>query len=197
VNVPYRVLYRLGITPWDREDVPERVRLLLEESPHPGRALDVGCGTGRDSVYLARHGWAVTAIDGVPQALDAARRRAEAAGVEVKFVQGDVTALHTLGVGEGYDFVLDRGCFHGLGDDARESCAQGVTAVAAPGAGLLMFAFAPGRRGPAPRGISAEELMRYFGRGWELISSEPDTEVQLARWLGNAEPTWHRLKRRG
>jgi SAM-dependent methyltransferase len=179
MNVRYRILYRLGITPWEREEVPERVKQVIEEWPHPGRALDVGCGTGRDAVYLAQRGWAVTAVDGVPQALDAGRRRAEAVGAEVEFVRGDVARLQTLGIGEGYDFVLDRGCFHGLGDDARESCAQGVTAVAARGAGLLMFAFAPGRHGPAPRGISAEQLMRHFGQGWELVSSAPDTEVRF------------------
>ena len=51
---PYRLLYRLGITPWDREQVPRPVIELAEVlSASPGRALDVGCGTGRDAVYLA------------------------------------------------------------------------------------------------------------------------------------------------
>jgi len=193
----YRILYGLGITPWEREESPERVKQAVQEWPRPGRALDLGCGTGRDAVYLAQHGWAVTAIDGVPQALNAARQRAEAAGVDVNWVQGDVTRLQELGIGEGYDFVLDRGCFHGLGDDARELCAQGVTAVAAPGAGLLMFAFAPRFHGPAPRGISAEQLVRCFEPGWELVSSAPDTDAHLPRWLRRTKPTWHWLKRRG
>ena len=195
MTTPYRLLYRLGVTPWDREAVPEQLRRVVEERPGAWRALDVGCGTGRDAVYLAQQGWAVTAVDGVPQALAAARQRAEAAGADVNWVQGDVTRLHALGIGDGYDFVVDRGCFHGLDDQGRERCAQGVTAVAAPAAELLMLAFVPGRRGPAPRGISVEQLMRYFGGAWELVSSEPETEAQLPLWLRNAHPTWHRLKR--
>jgi SAM-dependent methyltransferase len=196
VSVRYRILYRLGITPWEREDVPARVKQTIAEWPRDGRALDVGCGTGRDAVYLTQHGWEVTAVDGVAQALDAARQRAQAAGVEVNWVQGDVTRLQELGIGDGYDLVLDRGCFHGLRDEERERCARGVTEVTAPGAGLLMLAFTPGFHGPAPRGISAEQLMGYFGKDWELVASVPETEARLPRWLRNATPTWQSLKRR-
>ena len=37
----------------------------------PGQALDVGCGEGADALWLARHGWQVTAVDISPTALDA------------------------------------------------------------------------------------------------------------------------------
>ncbi len=196
MNIRYRILYRLGITPWDREQVPGQVRRLAAEWPQPGRALDVGCGTGRDAVHLAQHGWMVTAIDSVPQALDAARARARNTGVEVSWVQGDVTELQRARVGEGFDLVLDRGCFHGLSDEDRERCAHGITDAAAPGAQLLMFGFVPRWRGGiAPRGISAEQLIACFGEQWELLSSDADSDVQLPRWL-HAEPTWHRLKKR-
>src|SRR3954468_20682622 len=47
----------------------------------PGRALDLGCGEGGDAVWLADHGWAVTAVDISSTALDRARRAAEGAGV--------------------------------------------------------------------------------------------------------------------
>jgi SAM-dependent methyltransferase len=196
VNFRYRILYRLGITPWERDQVPRQLQEVAAEFPQPGRALDVGCGTGRDAVYLAQQGWTVSAIDSVQQALDAARARAKSAGVEVNWVQGDVTRLPDSGVGEAFELVLDRGCFHGLGDEARERCAHGITAVTARGAQLLMFAFAPGWHGPAPRGIGAPELARCFGERWELIASEPDPEAQLPRWLRNADPTWHRLRKR-
>src|SRR5205807_10050374 len=135
-------------------------------------------GTGRGRVDREQRGRAGTADEGAPQSSAAASQRAEAAGADVNWVQGDVTRLHALGIGDGYDFVVDRGCFHGLDDQGRERCAQGVTAVAAPAAELLMLAFVPGRRGPAPRGISVEQLMRYFGGAWELVSSEPETEAQ-------------------
>src|SRR4051812_7704514 len=199
MSVAYRILYRLGITPWDRDEVPPRITQVAAERPAPGRALDLGCGTGRDAVYLGQQGWAVSAVDAVPKALDAARRRSRQAGVDVDFRQGDVTRLEQLGLEPGYDLVLDRGCFHGLTDDDRDACARGVNALAAPDAELLMFAFSPRRHRPAPRGISAEEIVQRFGGPdeWELVDSTRDTEGRLPPWLRNADPAWHRLRRRG
>src|SRR5205823_4307992 len=96
---PYRLLYRLGVTPWEREQVPRPVVEMADEmSTSPGRALDVGCGTGRDAVYLAKRGWTVTGIDGIQRALDGARRRAQDAEVDVNWVIGDVTRLQSLGI---------------------------------------------------------------------------------------------------
>jgi SAM-dependent methyltransferase len=194
---PYRLLYLLGITPWDREQIPQPVVELAEElAASPGQALDVGCGTGRDAVYLAGRGWTVTGVDSVPRAIERARQRAQDAGAEVEWVLGDVAALQSLGVGEGYDLVLDRGCFHGLSDEGRQGCAEGITAAALPSARLLLNAFHPRRRGIGPRGITAEELEHYFHDGWELLSTTLDTEIQLPRWIGDARPTWYQFQRR-
>ena len=191
-----RVLYRLGLTPWERDEVPAQVRDIAAELAQPGRALDMGCGTGRDAVHLAQRGWTVTGVDAVPRALEAARRRASGAGVTVDWVQGDVTRLEELGLEAGYDLVLDRGCFHGLPDEARDACARGVNALAAPGATLLMFGFSPGFHGPAPRGIGADEIQQRFGPDWKLVSSEPDAGRKFPPWMRNPDPYWHRLRRR-
>lgn len=193
----YNILYRLGITPWEHEEAPEQLKRLTQEWTMPvGRALDIGCGTGSDAVYLAEQGWTVTAVDGVGQALSRAQARAQARGAEVNWVQGDVCRLEQLDIGDAFDLMLDRGCFHDFTDDQRDQYAQAVSAVASPSAMLLMFAFQPRRRGLGPRGVTGEELMRHLGQSWELLSSTPDTETKLPRWLGDIRPTWHRLKRR-
>ena len=65
-------------------------RLVAEvEDLTPGRALDVGCGEGADAIWLARHGWTVTAIDISDVAVTRAREVAERAGVTVEWVAGD------------------------------------------------------------------------------------------------------------
>ena len=51
----------------------------------PGTALDVGCGEGADAVWLAEHGWDVTAVDISAIALDRARAHASSAGVNISF----------------------------------------------------------------------------------------------------------------
>jgi hypothetical protein len=87
-------------------------------------------------------------------------------------------------------------CFHDFTDDERDQYARAVSAVANPGAVLLMFAFQPRNRGLGPRGVTSEELTRHLGQDWELLSSTQETEMRLPRWLGDIRPTWHRLRRR-
>jgi ubiquinone/menaquinone biosynthesis C-methylase UbiE len=93
--LPYGLMYRLGFAPWERRDVADSWAPLLEgpDAPAPGRALDVGCGSGRDAVYLAKRDWRVTAVDSVDKALASAKQRAAEAGVEVQWVTGDVAEL--------------------------------------------------------------------------------------------------------
>ena len=197
-SIGYRALYRLGITPWDRGQMsPELVELV--EGPGaipPGRALDLGCGPGRQAIYLARHGWQVTGVDYVARALETARRRAADAGVAPTWVQGDVTRLDELGIGTGVDLLLDYGCFHGLNDAQREAYAAGVAAIAAPGATFLLNVFAPGRRGPAPRGVSREEVEQRFGGAWDIVEVRNADWLPLPKPLRNAHPSTYRLRRR-
>ena len=169
----YQIAYRLGFKPWDTDvSPPELIDLVEGERALPaGRALDLGCGTGTNAVYLAERGWAVTGVDNVERALAAARLKAMRAGVEPRFVTGDVTRLTCLDIGDGYTLLLDLGCYHGLPTTARKAYADEVTAVAAPGATLLLYGFLPTVL-PKRIGITAEELRVRF-QGWELIRVTP------------------------
>lgn len=193
----YRLLYFLGIKPWDQGRVPTELAELVEgkEALPSGRALDLGCGGGTEAIYLAKHGWQVTGIDYVARALDMAHTRADAAGVAPQWIQGDVTQLPKLKIGDGYTLLLDLGCFHGLNEAQRTAYAAGITGAAARGATFLIFSFAPQFRGPAPRGLSREEIMRSLP-GWELVWSRPASGVRLPLPLKNAQPTYYRLRRR-
>lgn len=200
MSLTYTVAHWLRLTPWERDqrkqaDVIAELfdREEAEREPPLGRALDLGCGTGMQSIALARRGWEVTGIDTVPRALELARRRAVEAGVEVKLVCGDVTDLTAASVGPGFRFFLDFGCFHGLSDEQRAAYGREVTAVAAPSATLLMFAFAPGTPWPLPRGAGREEILAALS-GWSVID-EQILESTLPRFLGKDDPRCYRLRR--
>ena len=66
--------YASGVIPWDDDLPPPELMALVEKQP-AGRALDLGCGYGRSSIYLAQHEWEVDGLDFVPQAV--CRRQSE------------------------------------------------------------------------------------------------------------------------
>jgi SAM-dependent methyltransferase len=197
--VPYRLMYALGFAPWERRNVPELWRPLFEgpDALEPGRALDVGCGSGRDAVHLAGHGWQVTAIEVVDKALERAKQRAAAEGVEVQWINGSVAELGRLGLEPGYTLLYDFGCIHGLSDSERRGAAAGLTALAAPGARLLLLAFKAARRLALPRGMDTEHLLALLGDGWELQRAESAVIEDMPPPVRRAEPTLFRLRRAG
>jgi len=167
--------YRFRTPPWEGHPLPQRLRNLIEgSSPLPrGKALDVGCGTGDTAIYLAQHGWEVTAFDFVRIALDKARAKAASVGVSIRFLQADVTHVNVAEVGEGFQLVVDNGLLHGLTDDGRDAYGRVVNAIAAAQATLLIAAFAEGKR-RGPRGIDGSEVERRFGAAWALVGHSQD-----------------------
>lgn len=97
--------------PWHRDEPDPFLVGVVEKRNKPGKALDLGCGTGSFSVYLAKQGYDVTGLDLFPRALEMGRERASSEGVEVTWVQAD---LFTWKPGHQFDFVLDSGCLHSL-----------------------------------------------------------------------------------
>jgi SAM-dependent methyltransferase len=177
----FQIFYRIGFTPWDGHAIAQSLRDLIEgtgsTSALPaGNALDVGCGTGDSSIYLAQHGWKVTGVDFVPKALDKARAKARAAGVPVKFVQADVTHLSQAGIDEKFELMVDNGCLHGMSDDDRDLYVDEITAAAVPGARLVIVAAAPG--GPVRfLGLDEAEVRSRFSPTWTLLSSAGEKTV--------------------
>jgi SAM-dependent methyltransferase len=175
MRTTYRVLYRLGVTPWDSDAVPAPV-IALTEGPGalpPGHAVDLGCGTGRQARYLAARGWTVTAVDAAPEALAAARAReglAESTTHRVQWRRADVTEQRQVDpdgrLAGAVTLLLDNGCLHGIPDARRPGWAATVHALAAPGCVLLVRAAPRGHRGVGPRGLRVHELSALLGQGW-------------------------------
>lgn len=188
-------MYLLGFAPWDRVQ-PRELSEIVEgpEALPPGRALDLGTGLGSKAIYLANHGWQVTGVEMVPRALRTAQRHARDAGVTVDFRQGDVTRLGQLGLAPGYTLVFDFGCFHGLKNAERSGYVDGVTALAASGARLLMMAFTRPIP-PVTTGVSESEIRERFGGKWDLLWSRPNEGAGTST-MRRASAGWFCLARR-
>ncbi|WP_322857142.1 class I SAM-dependent methyltransferase [Mycobacterium shigaense] len=179
----FRIFYRIGFTPWDGHPIARRLQDLVEGTNGTpaltvGSALDLGCGTGDSSIYLAQHGWKVTGVDFVAQALD--RARAKAADLPVDFVGADVTRLSQAGIGTGFGLIVDNGCLHNMSDGDRDAYVREVSAVAAPDARLFIVAFRPGGRFGV-RGIEPAEMETRFASGWTLLSAGDEADLDEAR----------------
>ncbi len=172
-HLMFRIFYRLGFTPWDGHPLAQSLRNLVEGngSPplQPSTALDLGCGTGDTSIYLAGRGWRVTGVDFIPRALDKARAKARAENVTVDFVRADVTRLSQAGIGAGFGLIVDNGCLHNMSDDDRDAYVREVSSAAAPDARLLIMAFVPGGQ-TGVRGVERSDMRRLFTPAWTLLS---------------------------
>ena len=196
----YARMYRFGITPWERYGAvaAASITALLdreetERSRPLGRALDLGCGRGQYTPELARRGWEAVCIDYVPAAIEAAA--AKSRGVAgLRYVVGDVTRLEPAHLGT-FDFFMDIGCFQGLDTEQRLSQGAGVSALANPGATVLMLSFGPGRWRWLVGGTSQEEIEAAFA-GWEMLAAEPADTAGLGWPMNKTAPRWYRLRRR-
>jgi ubiquinone/menaquinone biosynthesis C-methylase UbiE len=175
----FRPFYRFGFTPWDGHPIAQNLQHLVHTLP-AGKALDLGCGTGDASIYLAQNGWTVTGVDYIEQPLEAARSKAAAAQASVDFVRADVTRLSQQGLGQHFNLIVDNGCLHNMSDGDRDVYVREVSAVAAPDARLLIVAFLPGGRFGV-RGVQSAEMERRFAPGWTLVSAGAERQLDEAQ----------------
>ena len=160
----------LGRPPWDVEhpqhcfiDVVERIA---------GSVIDVGCGTGENSLYFAARGCKVTGIDFLEAPIERARAKAAERRLKASFLVMDALALKE--VPELFDVAIDSGLFHVFSDADRVKYAAGLRSVLKPGGRLFLLCFSdaePGEQGP--RRVSRAELEACFGAGWKIESLEP------------------------
>ncbi|MFI1183778.1 class I SAM-dependent methyltransferase [Streptomyces sp. NPDC020799] len=113
----------------------------------PGRALDLGCGPGRNALHLASLGFQVDAVDLSPTAITWAEERAREAGADIRFHCGDAFALAGTELTGPYDLIYDSGCFHHLPPHRRISYRALLERALAPGGHLGLTCFASGAMG--------------------------------------------------
>jgi len=129
----------------------------------PGRALDLGCGTGTNVIFLAQHGWDAVGIDFVDKAVRRARKKAVRAGIQARFFAGDVTRLDQIANLEGaFDLILDIGCFHSLSPEGQKRYASGVKNRLRSGGTYLLYAWRSCQQGIEDVGANSDEITDAF-----------------------------------
>jgi SAM-dependent methyltransferase len=173
----------------------------------PGRALDIGCGPGRNAVFLAGRGFEVDAVDRSPAAVAWGRDRARAAGAGVRFLCADAFTADLPGP---YDLVYDSGLFHHLPPHRRISYRELLRRVLAPGGYFGLTCFAAGamgsttpdaqlyKQGRLEGGLAFEsgELVRAFGEYTLVTMRRMNAEPPESDRFGE-EFLWTALFRNG
>jgi SAM-dependent methyltransferase len=132
--------YLGGDIPWDSGVTPPEVVGLIESGRvDPGWALDIGCGSGVTSRYLARQGFTVLGIDFSRAALVRARSAARAEMLPCFFVRGDATNFRFARASA--TLVVDIGCFHSFAPDRRASYRDALAETLQSGGYYLLYTF--------------------------------------------------------
>jgi cyclopropane fatty-acyl-phospholipid synthase-like methyltransferase len=126
----------MGDPPWETGISPPELMAFIN-SHAPGRALDLGCGTGTNAITLAQHGWQVTGVDFVGRALKAARDKARHAGVTIEFLRQDASRLDNLQ--PPFDLALDIGCYHNLDETSQARYLANLQRLLAPNGVFLLY----------------------------------------------------------
>lgn len=134
------------------------------------KALDIGCGTGFNSIFLAQQGFDVTGLDFVPKAVEIAQKKATKQNINAHFMQADVLKWKTS---DKFDLVLDSGCLHTMNEENRNQYKKQLLTWLKPNAKYVLFHFAKENfpyaptQGPKPK--SREEILSFLEPELKLI----------------------------
>lgn len=168
----YNKRYKAGDTPWDigKPDF-NLIQTIDKMIIKPCKALDIGCGTGDNTIWLAQNNFDVTGIDTSEVAIEKAIEKAQKASVKCTFVVMDF--LTNKVEGAPFGFIFDRGCFHSLNtDEERKSFAENVAAhLENDGLWLSIIGNADEqRKGPGPPQRTARDIVNSVETYFEILS---------------------------
>ena len=136
----FEKIYEKPEAGWTRHEAPEELSdLIREKQITPCKAIDIGCGEGYYSIYLASMGFEVVGIDLSERAIEYAKKNAEKAGANVRFLAGDVTTA--LELEERFDFVLGWSVLHHIMPPEREEYIKNIATLLNRGEKYLATCF--------------------------------------------------------
>ena len=189
--------YRGGKRPfWDAGRPSSELRRVVEEGViRPGSAVDLGCGSGTDAIYLASKGFNVTGIDIAPTALSQARDKAERAGVRVRWLLANVLSLPELG---SFDFIFDRGCYHDVRFDNAAGYVETVRTLSRPERTRFLLLAGNPNEAPvqyAPPQVAEEDLRSDFSSLFEFEWLR-ETRFETSNPAARGPLAWSAMMRR-
>ncbi|MBF0497021.1 MAG: class I SAM-dependent methyltransferase [Deltaproteobacteria bacterium] len=157
----YIAVYRSGARFWNPHEPSSALAEFLDTHDYSNKnVLELGCGEGFESFYLASRGLNVTAVDISPTVIEKCRALASDRGIEINFRVGDMTQLEAL-AGKSFELVVNVGSYHMLHQHRhRERCLREVNRLLVPG-GRLFF----------QNGLNLKEAAVYFPEDSERIKA--------------------------
>lgn len=154
-----------GVPPWE---IGRPQQVFREIAPNvTGSVLDVGCGTGENSLLFASRGHRVTGIDFLEEPIRRAIQKANDRKLPATFLV--MNALHLHDLPEEFDSIIDSGLFHVFNDEDRQRYVSGLLSVTRTGGRVYLICFSdaePGEQGP--RRVSQAEIEQTFSGSWEI-----------------------------
>ena len=171
-----------GQPPWDTGVSPPELFEFLQGHP-PGRAIDIGCGTGTNVLTLARAGWQVTGVDFAPRAISLARKKMKKAGIQADVQVNDATILREI---RGpYELAFDLGCFHSIPAAGQAAYLDQLERILAPGGYWLMYGFLKTNPAQSQSGLTEADIDLISSR-MKLCSrrdGHDDTRGRSSAWF--------------
>ena len=180
-------LFYLGRPPWDTGVSPPELKTFLSSS-NPGRALDVGCGTGTNLLTMARNRWDVVGVDIAWLSVLRARTKLRRASVSGQVIQADITG--DINFQFPFDFVLDIGCYHALSRQERRDYHQNIKCWLKTGGTFLIYAHRRTSTDPS-HGIFAQDIEEF--QNYMNLHCKEDSRENRPDGRGGRPSTWVRF----
>lgn len=146
--------------PWELGKPRKMLVNLVEKGIiKKGKVLDICCGAGTNTVYLAKKGFDVTGIDISSKAVEYAKDKAKQANVKTRLMVQNFLKLPFED--EEFDFVFDMGCFHHVEVEDRSMFIKGVHRVLKKGGTYLLICFSS-KNGPAWNHFTKKQIILLF-----------------------------------
>lgn len=175
-----------------------------------GHVLELGCGPGRNAIYLAEQSFTVDAIDSSQKAISWGQERASEKNVQVNFIQKNIFDFNYAK--ESYDLIYDSGCFHHIAPHRRMNYLQLLHMALKPNGYFALTCFIEGgelggaaitdwdvyrlRSLQGGLGFSEEKLRQIF-KDFEMVEIRKMKEIEQPHHHFGVSSLWAALFRKG